>query len=54
MSLAAHDLHMLLKDRGLEPKHHNYMLKNRGVDPDDVEFYNHIHSVEDLLAGFVN
>ena len=50
MSLAAHDLHMLLKDRGLEPIHHNYMLKNRGVPVDDVEFYNHIHSVEDLLA----
>lgn len=50
MALAAHNLHKLLKDRGLEPKHHKYMLKNRGVDVDDIEFYNHIHPVEDLLA----
>lgn len=50
MAQAAHELHMLLKDRGLEPKHHKYMLKNRGVPVDDIEFYNHIHPVEDMLA----
>jgi len=26
------------------------MIKNRGCNPDDPEFYNHIHPVEDLLA----
>jgi hypothetical protein len=41
----AHELHKLVK-----PKHHKYMIENRGVDPEDREFYNHIHPVEDLLA----
>jgi len=34
----------------VNPKHHDYMIKNRGVSPDNPEFYNHIHPVEDLLA----
>lgn len=45
----AHRLHMLLKKRGLEPRHHRYMVKNRGMQPDDPEFYKHIHPTEDLL-----
>jgi hypothetical protein len=45
----AHRLHMLLKARGLEPKHHGYMIKNRGLAADDPEFYYHFHPVEDLL-----
>lgn len=49
MSQKAHELHMKLKDRGLEPKHHRYMYDNRRVPVDDVEFYNHIHPVEDLI-----
>ncbi len=53
MSTKAHDLHMLLKKRGLEPQHHKYMLQNRGVPMDEVEFYNHLHPVEDLIA-FIN
>lgn len=33
----------------VNPKHHKYMLKNRGVPITDKEFYNHVHPVEDLL-----
>jgi hypothetical protein len=44
----AYELHKIVK-----PKHHKYMIENRGVDPNDREFYNHIHPVEDLLA-FIN
>lgn len=46
----AHRLHMLLKQRDLEPKHHGYMIENRGMQPDNPEFYEHVHPVEDLLA----
>lgn len=45
MAVKAHELHKLVN-----PKHHGYMVKNRGVDPDSVEFYEHVHPVEDLLA----
>lgn len=50
MAESAHKLHFMLKNRGIEPKHHKYMLENREVPVDDIEFYNHIHPVEDLLA----
>ncbi|MDP8239848.1 MAG: hypothetical protein P9X24_12225 [Candidatus Hatepunaea meridiana] len=50
MAKKAHQLHIELKDAGNEPVHNKYILKNRGVDPTDLEFYNHIHPVEDLLA----
>lgn len=53
MAEKAHELHMLLKDRQLEPKHHKYMYENRGVSADTVEFYNHLHPVEDLIS-FIN
>ncbi|MEC2046664.1 MULTISPECIES: hypothetical protein [Bacillus subtilis group] len=46
MAKAAHILHMSLDPK---PKHHRYMIVNRGVEPEDIEFYNHIHPVEDLL-----
>lgn len=49
MAETAHELHMSLKSSGHEPKHHKYMLENRGVAVEDVEFYNHIHPVDDLL-----
>lgn len=39
------ELHKLV-----QPEHHQYMIKNRGYNPDDPEFYNHIHPIEDLLA----
>lgn len=54
MAELAHKLHMLLTGRGLAPKHHKHMLKNRGVSPEEVEFYNHVHSVEDLLRFISN
>jgi len=40
----ASELHKLVK-----PTHHKYMIQNRRVSPDEREFYNHIHPVEDLL-----
>lgn len=45
----AHKLHMLLKGRGLEPRHHAYMIKNRELQPDHPDFYKHFHPLEDLL-----
>lgn len=47
MRVAAHELHMQLTPR---PKHHRYMIENRGMKADDNQFYNHIHPAEDLLA----
>ncbi len=49
MAKIAHDLHMSLKSSGYEPKHHKYMIENRGVPVESIEFYNHIHPVDDLL-----
>lgn len=46
MKVAAHDLHMQLEPK---PKHHRYMIQNRGMEAEHPEFYNHIHPVEDLL-----
>lgn len=46
MNVAAHDLHMQLEPK---PKHHRYMIQNRGMEADHPDFYNHIHPVEDLL-----
>lgn len=45
----AHELHMQLKKRGHEPKHHNYMIINREMNITDPKFYNHFHPLEDLL-----
>ena len=50
MAKKAHDLHFALEKRGVKPKHHKYMYVNRRVPVDDVEFYNHLHPVEDLLS----
>ncbi len=49
MSEKAQQLHQSLKKRNLEPRHHAYMIRNRGVQPETPEFYRHIHPVEDLL-----
>jgi hypothetical protein len=54
MGNTAHQLHISLKSRNYEPKHHNYMIKNRGVQPDDPQFYMHVHPVEDLLTFIEN
>jgi hypothetical protein len=45
----AHKLHIQLKLRGHEPKHHAYMIRNRDMEPDDPAFYMHFHPIEDLL-----
>lgn len=50
MAKKAHELHMSLKDSGHEPKHHKYMIENRGCKPEDERFYEHVHPVQDLLA----
>lgn len=42
-------LHQSLAKRGHVPKHHAYMIENRGVAPDDPEFYFHIHPIQDLI-----
>ncbi|PFY72469.1 hypothetical protein [Bacillus wiedmannii] len=47
MAEAAHKLHMQLDPK---PKHHRYMIENRGVSPENPDFYYHIHPVEDLLS----
>lgn len=47
MAEAAHQLHMSLSPA---PTHHGYMITNRGMQPEDPKFYDHIHPVEDLLA----
>ncbi|WP_340028002.1 hypothetical protein MHB71_25650 [Paenibacillus sp. FSL H7-0940] len=51
MKVAAHQLHQQLTPK---PKHHRYMIENRGLQPEDPEFYNHIHPVEDLLKYLDN
>jgi len=45
----AHELHIALKKRGLEPRHHGYMIRNRELRPDEPGFYMHFHPLEDLL-----
>jgi hypothetical protein len=50
----SHTLHMLLKARGIEPRHHAYMIKNRELQPDAPEFYMHFHPIEDLLKFLEN
>jgi len=46
MCTKAVELHKIAKPT---PRHHKYMIKNRGVEPDNPSFYNHIHPIEDLL-----
>ncbi|EWG09313.1 hypothetical protein [Cytobacillus firmus] len=41
-----HKLHMQLNPK---PKHHKYMIENSGMQPEDPNFYYHVHTVEDLL-----
>lgn len=51
MGKLSHELHMQLEPK---PKHHQYMIDNSGMNPEDPEFYYHIHSVEDLLKYLEN
>ena len=46
LGVLAHELHMSLVP---QPKHRRYMIENRGLEPEDPDFYKHIHPVEDLL-----
>lgn len=45
----ANELHMSLKARGYEPRHTRMMRDARRVQPEDQEFYRHVHPVEDLM-----
>lgn len=54
MGDAAHQLHMSLKKQGNEPVHHRYMIQNRGISSEHIDFYKHIHPTEDLLAYIDN
>lgn len=49
LGLLAHRLHMALAQQGTPPKHHKYMIDNRGVAADHPDFYKHVHPIEDLL-----
>lgn len=49
----AHELHLSLKARCFEPKHHAYMIENREMPADHQDFYMHFHPLEDLLK-FLN
>ncbi|WP_142318567.1 hypothetical protein [Bacillus cereus] len=51
MADVAHELHMSLEPY---PKHHQYMIENSGMQPEEVGFYRSIHAVEDLLAYLDN
>jgi len=46
---AGHELHVSLTASGHEPKHHAYMIKNRGVLPEHESFYRHPHAAQDLI-----
>lgn len=46
MGKLSHELHVQLNPK---PKHHRYMIQNRGMEADNPSFYYHIHPVEDLL-----
>ena len=50
MCKVAHYLHLKLCQRGHEPKHHLYMIKNRGCKPEEREFYKHLDPIRDLIA----
>jgi hypothetical protein len=54
MGELAHQLHTKLTARGIPPKHHAYMIRNRDMEPDHAEFYMHVHPIEDLLAFIEN
>lgn len=41
MARKAHELHMSLKDIGHEPKHHKYMIENRGCNLICTQFSGH-------------
>jgi hypothetical protein len=53
MAETANKLHLSLKSSGCEPQYGKHMLTNRGVPPTEIEFYRHVHAVEDLF-NFLN
>lgn len=54
LAAAGYTLHRALERAGIPVQHSHTMLKNRGVPPDTLEFYRHVHPVEDLLAIAAN
>lgn len=49
LTIFSHELHRLLSLRGNEPIHSKNMYRNRRVPVTDPEFYNHPHSIKDLI-----
>ena len=45
----ARKLYLSLKKRGHGPRFIQSLINNRGVPPSTVQFYKHIHAIEDLL-----
>jgi hypothetical protein len=54
MGKVAAELHSSLQQTGTTVKHHKYMIENRRVNPDNLQFYCHVHPVEDLLKFLEN
>jgi hypothetical protein len=54
MAVSAHKLHLSLLQAGVEPVFGRHMLKNRGCPPTELEFYRHVHAVEDLIKFIGN
>ena len=51
MAKKAHELHMLLKKRGIEIKHSKIMLRNRGVSPDNIEELKKINCIDGFIIS---
>ena len=49
IAVDAHELHQDLEQDGHYLAHDPELVRNRGVQPSDSEFYQSIHAVEDLL-----
>ncbi|MCY2986904.1 MAG: hypothetical protein NTY19_03440 [Planctomycetota bacterium] len=45
----AHNLHQELERGGQHITHKQQLIRNRGVQPTDPEFYRHVHAIEDFL-----
>lgn len=49
----AHNLYMMLSERGIKVKYKEHLYQNRvddvGVGPEALQFHNHIHAIEDII-----
>lgn len=49
METLGRSLHISLVQRGIVPVHSPILVKNRGMQPHEKGFYEHLHAVESLL-----